>query len=105
MMTPKPRSNYTDHTRKLRSGRRTAILNAAAARMGFASWQKFGTVIRTTMEGARTDDDLATDLRCLLAQLIIRIKDGDPHDPPADMQAILAAYPLRKAGRTRIVIP
>ena len=43
----KPRNAYTDHTRKERASRRTALLNVAAMRMGYGSWiQLAGGVLK-----------------------------------------------------------
>jgi hypothetical protein len=98
----KPRSSYTDHTRKLRSGRRTAILNAAAVRMGYRSWQKFNTFVREALETAETDHEAADNMRNLLYAAERAIKDGPDNLPPADVQAVLAAFPPRKSGRPKI---
>jgi hypothetical protein len=95
----KPRSSYPDHTRKLRTGRRNAILNAAAVRMNAGTWQKFSTSVREAIESAETDNEAAENLRNLLLSASQSISGGPRDWPPADMLAILAAYPPRKAGR------
>lgn len=100
-MTQKPRSSYTDHTRKLRSGRRNAILNAAAVRMGFSSWVTFSTAVRRVMESANTDSNVFNALGDFLSDLAKDMPNGKHPDPPADMQAILATYPPRKSGRPK----
>ena len=98
-MTPKPRSTYTDHTRKLRSDRRTAILNAAAARMGFTSWGGFGKEIRRVFETAPNDYHATENLRKLLLASAGGMPVGRPDDMPEDIMAVIEKYPPRKAGR------
>ncbi len=98
-MTTKTRSSSDDHTRALRAGRRNAILDAAAVRMGRETWTKFESEVRQALETADTDGLASANLRLLFTDVTSRIKDGQPDQPPADIQKALSTYPIRKAGR------
>ena len=97
-MTPKPRSK-NDPTRNTRQARRQAILNAAAVRMGYGSWVKLAGAVRKAMEGD-TATGLMMDLSRLLneADYCLNVSETGSQ-PPADMLAVAAAYPVKTAER------
>jgi len=88
-----------DTTRAERANRREALLNVAAARLGYESWVKLSTAVRQAMESAETDVDASTNLYSLLEGMRKQLPLGQPGKPAADVLAVLAEYPPRKAGR------
>lgn len=99
MTTTIKRNDYPDLTKSQRARRRYALQDAAARRMGYETWQKFGTAIRNAAENTTTNDELITALSALLDQAKQHLTAAPADDQPAeDILQALAAHPPKKRG-------
>ena len=92
------RSKYPDKTRSIRAGRREALLNIAAHRLGVDSWSKLESEFRKAVETGKTNKEINDNLRFLLQSALTLIDEGTD-DLPDDLIAALGEFPARKPGR------